>query len=303
MKVDSPSNTGQANPRLILRPGCFVFDTFERWWIADATRRGRAWVILLTFVGTMIWIGLGRLGYLPERMVLDKPLGYSIHMAFLLVLVSEIISLVLSLPRSVAESVGRQFEIFSLILLRQAFEEFSGQSEKAEWVFTLDSPVFHMIVDIGGAVVVFVLVTVYSRLQLHQRITSSEVEQTNFIGAKKLLATILLVVFGITAFMATRGYFGYGDPIPLFKTFYFTLIFTDVMIVLLAMRYSDDHAVVFRNAGFAACTLLIRIALSAPPIYNVMLGIISAGLLIALAASYRFSIQSHLQLKEASEHE
>ena len=85
--------------------------------------------------------------------------------------------------------------------------------------------------------------------------------------------------------------------IPLFKSFYVTLIFADVLVVLLALRYSVSHAVVFRNAGFAATALLIRIALSAPPFLNAAIGLVSVGLLIALASAYRFAITTQIARK------
>ena len=274
-----------------LRPGEAAFNAFEQAWETPTVRRLRAWLILATFVGTAAWIEAGRLGWLPEALTVDKPFGYSIHTAFTLVLITEGVSMVLSLSRSVAEAVGRQFEIFSLILLRQAFEEFSHRGDSVEWQFAFDAPVMHMIADIAGAVAVFAMVTVYTKLQLHRRITEGEDEQRSFVSAKKSVAMLLMAAFATQIIFATRGLLGFGEPLPLFKTFYVTLIFTDVLIVLLAMRYSAQHAVVFRNAGFAACTLLIRVALSAPPYVNAALGIVAAGLLIALAAAYRFAMK------------
>ena len=103
---------------------------------------------------------------------------------------------------------------------------------------------------------------------------------------------IILAAFIALAVTAGVGMLGHSNELPLFKSFYVTLIFADVLIVLLSMRYSVSHAVVFRNAGFAATALLIRVALSAPPFLNAAIGLTSAGLLIGLAAAYRFSIVS-----------
>lgn len=285
-----PEPRPEGEIRWFLRPANAVFDAFERVWDSDTARRSNAWIILLGFVGTGAWIGLSRLGVLPESLLLQKPFGYAIHTAFTLVLITEVVTLILSLSRSVAESVGKQFEIFSLILLRQAFEEFSHRGDSVEWVFAWDSPVTHMISDIAGAIAVFSLVTVYAKLQLHRPITSDPDEQRNFVAAKKGVALILLAAFVVLSVFAGLGYIGRSNPIPLFKSFYVTLIFADVLIVLLAMRYSASHAIVFRNAGFAASTLLLRVALSAPPFLNAGIGLASAGLLIALAAAYRHAI-------------
>lgn len=294
MTADRTHARAGASPRRLLRralsPGAAAFDLFERSWEADSTRRLRASAVLTAFVGTIAWIGVGRLGWLPEALLLNKPFAYSIHAAFTLVLISEVVELVLSLPRSVAASAGKQFGLFSLILLRQAFEEFSHRGDTAAWEYGWDTPVMHMIADIGGAVAVFALLAVYARLQLHRRITEDEDNQQSFVAAKKIVALMLLAAFVLVGGWSAWGHFGPGRELALFNTFYVVLIFTDVLVVLLAMRYSADHAVVFRNAGFAACTLLIRVALSAPPYINAALGVTAAGLLVALAATYRFAV-------------
>lgn len=284
------SAVGTSWVRWLLRPGAAAFDAFERGWETCSARRWRALIILVTFAGTLAWVGLGRLGWIPVALHLDKPFGYAIHTAFTLVLVSEVVALVLSLPRSVAESAGKQFELLSLILLRKAFEEFSHRGDSVEWRFDWDAPVMHMIVDIAGAVAVFALVAFYGRIQTHRPITDDYDDQRSFVAAKKTVAMLLLGAFVAVSGVSAVGAIGSGEPVPLFKTFYVVLIFSDVLIVLLAMRYSASHAVVFRNAGFAACTLLVRVALSAPPYINAALGVTAAMLLVALAAAYRYSI-------------
>lgn len=289
MTPDTTHSPSPALPRWFLRPGVHAFDRFEAMWNGAASRKFRAGLILMTFVGTLVLILLGRLGWLPDSMVIDKPFGYAIHSAFTLVLVSEVVALVLSLPRSVAESVGRQFELFSLILLRKAFEEFSHRGDGVEWSFHLNGPVMHMIVDIGGAIAVFALIVVYTRLQRHRPITAGEDDQQSFVAAKKGLAVVLLGAFAVIASLSVHRALTGAEPLPLFKTFYVVLVFSDILLVLLAMRYSASEAVVFRNAGFAGCALLLRVALSAPPYFNAGLGVVAAGLLIGVAATYLFA--------------
>ena len=289
-----------AELRWFLRPINSVFDSLERAWNAESMRRINALIILGAFIGTGVWIGLSKAQLIPAQWSLDKPFGYAIHAAFTFVLITEVVTLILSLARSVAESVGKQFEIFSLILLRQAFEEFSHRGDSLEWRFAWDSTVTHMMSDIAGAVAVFALVTVYTRLQLHRPITTDPDDQRSFVAAKKGVALLLLGAFVAITLVSSAGYLGFTEPIPLFKSFYVTLIFADVLIVLLAMRYSASHAVVFRNAGFAATALLIRVALSAPPFLNAAIGLVSAGLLIALASAYRYAIISSVTRKAQS---
>ena len=58
--------------------------------------------------------------------------------------------------------------------------------------------------------------------------------------------------------------------------FYTLLILTDILVVLISQCYQPSFFTVFRNSGFALSTLIIRIALAAPPFYNVLLGIAAA---------------------------
>jgi hypothetical protein len=44
--------------------------------------------------------------------------------------------------------------------------------------------------------------------------------------------------------------------------------------------------VVFRNSAFAVATILIRLTLSAPPFYNVMIGIVAASFSVGLTLAY-----------------
>ena len=64
------------------------------------------------------------------------------------------------------------------------------------------------------------------------------------------------------------------------------LIFADVLMVLISLRYSTTYHIVFRNSGFAVATVLIRLALIAPAPVNALLGIASALFALGLTVAY-----------------
>jgi hypothetical protein len=64
------------------------------------------------------------------------------------------------------------------------------------------------------------------------------------------------------------------------------LIFTDILVVLVSLRYSSEYRVVFRYSGFAAATVLIRLALTAPPYVNAALGFGAALFALGLTLAY-----------------
>ena len=118
----------------------------------------------------------------------------AIDASFTTLLIFEILSLIFVLPRSVADSVGKQFEILSIILLRDAFKQF-GEVYPS---LISDSPIDYlqllpMLVDALGALIIFVIIGFYMRYQQHARITKNAKDQVRFREFKKLVALLLLI--------------------------------------------------------------------------------------------------------------
>ncbi|MBU0909011.1 MAG: hypothetical protein KJ717_05535, partial [Proteobacteria bacterium] len=64
------------------------------------------------------------------------------------------------------------------------------------------------------------------------------------------------------------------------------LIFCDILLVLISQCFQPGFRAVFRNSGYALATLLIRLALTAPPFFNVMIGVVSAIFALFLTLVY-----------------
>ncbi len=73
-----------------------------------------------------------------------------------------------------------------------------------------------------------------------------------------------------------------------FASFYTILIFVDILIVLISLRYNYRYCTLFRNSGFALTTVVIRLALTAPPYVNVILG--SGAVLFAVGLTFAYNI-------------
>lgn len=264
-----------------------LFDGLEARWESESGRRSAANLLIFVFLATLVVIELKRQGVLPAFLANPVPSSHfaAVSLAFTFFLIIEIIGLVFALAQSVANAAGKQFEIFSLILLREAFKEFAYFGEPIVWT-EIREPVLHMLADAGGALVIFVLIGFYYRAQLHRPITADATEQTRFVTAKKAIALLLLAAF---LFIGINDLWRYvaGQPVyPFFKTFYTVLIFSDVLIVLISLRYTATYHVVFRNSGFALATVTLRIALAAPVYVNVLLGIAASGFILGLTYAY-----------------
>lgn len=174
----------------------WAFDRVEHAWESPRTRRVTGTGLVVLFIVALIAVEARRRGWLLEPLAehVSESHFAAISLVFTALLLVEVAELILALARSVAASVGAQFELFSLILLREAFKELGHLPEPVVWATSRES-IVPALADAGGALLVFAGVIVYTRLQRHRRITASEQEQGRFVQAKKLLPLGLLAAF------------------------------------------------------------------------------------------------------------
>ena len=272
---------------VLLRRVDSIFNSLEHFWEDNQTSRTTANVLIITFLGTLILIELRRQGWLPEKLenILPSNHYYAINVAFSMLLGIEILGLVFSLSNSVSDSIGKQFEILSLILLRHSFNEFIYFNEPLMWV-EASKPVLHILSNAGGGLLIFLMISVYYSLQHHRAITQSTVIKADFIASKKLLALLLLFIFSGIGIADAYLYLSNLPTFDFFAIFYTVLVFSDVLLVLVSLRYSSSYQIVFRNSGFAVATVVVRLALTAPPFINVLLGVGAMVFAIALTLAY-----------------
>ena len=216
---------------------------------------------------------------------------FSIEIVFTLLLIIELFGLIFVLARSVANSVGKQFELLSLIFLRDGFKEFSHFGTYLEWSLIKDSFTNMMIYGFG-AVIVFAVIGLNKSLQKHIKLTTTEEEQVQFIRLKKMLALMLLVAFLIVGFLDLKVLIETGSYLHSFHTFYTVLIFSDILIVLIALRFTFNYYKIFRYSAFVLATILIRVALSVEPVYDVIIGVTASLFILALTITYNYFLRN-----------
>ena len=277
---------------VLFRYSNWVFNLFEEWWEGPQARRWVAYVLIGGFLAALFLIELSRQGWLPPSLADSVSTNHfvAIDVAFTLFLIVELIGLVVGLATSVADTAGKQFEVFSLILLRRSFKELvEFEQEPIEWTFDVGrEAVQFVVVDATGALLIFLTLGAFYTLQRHQAITHTAAEQRHFVAQKKVVANILLLVLMGLGVYAVVSPLVAGETVPFFNTFYTVLIFSDVLIVLISLRYSATYHVVFRNSGFAAATVMIRLALAGPRYLGTALGVVAALFNLAVAATYNY---------------
>jgi hypothetical protein len=215
---------------------------------------------------------------------------FAVEIAFTVLLFTEVVSLIFGLTRSFSRSIGIQLEILCLILLRDTFKQFTSFSEPLEWDQVVNS-IQPMVADAIGALLIFLLISLYYRQIRSARIMDKENEQAEFIAIKKLIALGLIAVFAIVGLVDLYRLLVDLPLYPFFETFYTILVFTDVLMVLLSLRYSHQFAVIFRNFGFAIVTVFIRLTLIAPTLIGVMMGVGTALFALVIATAYNMALR------------
>ncbi len=264
-----------------------LYEFCEQHWEHKRTEHFIARALITVFLGALVLIELSRQGLLPARLTTLLPHNhfYAINVAFSMLLGLEVFGLVFSLAKSVSVSVGKQFEILSLILLRDSFEELIHFNEQLQWERST-ATVLHMLSDAGGGLAIFVLLGIYYKRQHHRAITCGKEAESDFIVSKKIVSLLLLLLFTVIGTTDGIRYLSGNLLENFFSQFYTILVFSDVLLVLIALRYSSNYPIVFRNSGFAFATVLIRLALTAPAYFNVLIGIGAA--LFAIGITYAY---------------
>lgn len=214
---------------------------------------------------------------------------FSIEIVFTLLLITELFSLIFILPKSVAKSVGKQFELLSLIFLRDGFKEFSHITN-FNWEH-LKEPFTFMMIYGFGAIAIFVILGFTYNLQKRVRLTNTEDDREQFIRLKKVLALLLLIAFAIVGFYDVKTLITTGVYKHSFTTFYTVLIFSDIVIVLIALRYTLNYYKIFRYSAFVLATILIRVALSTKPYYDVIIGVSASLFILVLTIAYNYFLK------------
>lgn len=274
-----------------LKPLTDCFDAFARIWEASVSQRRIAGFFFWVYLFALAFIQARRAGLLPAALAAITPTSHfaAIQMAFTLILAVEVLELIMSIPSSFSRSVGKQFEILALILLRDAFKQLSHLPEPVDISANL-TPLFHIACSAAGALIIFIALGFYFKIV--RRITYSGTapreSQSGYIMRKKLLAIVLLLIFAGTGMADLYQQMTVGTEHHFFETIYTVLIFADIALVLMSQQFMPSFHAVFRNSGFVVGTLLMRLSFSTSHPWNAVVSIISAAYVLGLTWAVNF---------------
>lgn len=225
---------------------------------------------------TLAQTGLVTNSYLAEQNIIS-----AITTPFTVILIYEVILLVISFKRPIIHSLLIQFEVISLIFLRDTFKVFSEYQNLVNGGFR---PLTEDIVL--TLIISFALFAVVRFMQwLMERDHSLCEQETHVVQkVKKLLTAFLLggllVLFVDYLAQFTPAeflvYVGDGFPLTDFFVGVFTMmIIADVLQFVLTFIEKQTYAQLFRIAAFLISAILIRSALTVPHPQDLILVVVS----------------------------
>ncbi|MDH4129392.1 MAG: hypothetical protein OEV44_11585 [Spirochaetota bacterium] len=233
---------------------------------------------------------------------------YSVYIAFTFILFYEVLAMIFMIPRSIGDSIGKQYEIMSLIILRSVFEHvgefqlFVHNVEKTEDMNNFISYISNwddfvdLIAGCLGSLILFFLIRHYYKLQRHNKIFKQQRDFEGFLAVKKIISLMLVAVFftlAISEITALCNAFNYGEIDKMvvshifFKEMFSIMIFIDILFVLITTRYMSDYHVVFRASGLTISTVVLRLSFSSSIVISVVMATLAV--LIGIGVSYVYN--------------
>ena len=265
----------------------------------EAEERIRKAAIVFAVVGFFVHIGFwaldstGRISITGEAAELvSSPLS-SLYTPFSILLVYEVYQLIRTIPDSFSSSVGKQYEIATLLVVRDILKRLSEVESSEGW--EISSDLGFLLVECAAFLALFYTSLTYFRIS-DKSTKSGDMsgDIAFFVEAKRLVANFMLIVFLLTAaysfftwIASVQDGGGSVSRVIFFLDFFTFLILADILILLVSYWFYTDFGNLARNTGFVLSTVIIRVAISSEGVSAMVLFTLSG--LLGLAILRMFS--------------
>ena len=265
----------------------------------EAEDRIRKAAIVSAVVGFFLHIGLwaldstGRISITGEASELvSSPLS-SLYTPFSILLVYEVYQLIRTIPDSFSSSVGKQYEIATLLVVRDILKRLSEVEGTEGW--EISSDLGFLLVECAAFLALFYTSLTYFRISDNSTKSDDMSEDIAvFVESKRLVANFMLIVFLLTAaysfftwIASVQDGGGSVSRVIFFLDFFTFLILADILILLGSYWFYTDFGNLARNTGFVLSTVIIRVAISSEGVSAMVLFTLSG--LLGLAILRMFS--------------
>ena len=208
----------------------------------------------------------------------------ALYTPFSIILAYEVYELIRAIPESFSNSIGKQFEVVTLLVVRDIFKNLAdlGGSDNV----TIDADVAFIALEALAFVVLFGTALYFrSQTSNSKTIPQEDASIQAFIQQKKNLACGLVLVYVLVALYSftnwSRGVIDGETGLSrtvFFSDFFTWLIVSDIIILLVSYKHITDFPQLARNTGFILSTVVIRVGIGIPGYTGATLFILSAAL-------------------------
>ena len=242
------------------------------------------------FVHIVVWalFETGNITITGEASELVKSPLSTLYTPFSILLVYEVYQLIRTIPDSFSSSVGKQYEIATLLVVRDVLKRLSEVQNSEGW--KISSDLGFLLVECAAFLVLLYTSLTYFRISSSSEKSEEMAENiVIFIEAKRGIANAMLLVFLVMAAYSFYTWVGSVQDgggsvsrVIFFLDFFTFLILADILILLISYWFYTDFGNLARNTGFVLSTVIIRVAISSEGVSSMILFTLSGLLGIAI---------------------
>ena len=229
--------------------------------------------------------------------LVSSPLS-ALYTPFSILLVYEVYQLIRTIPDSFSSSVGKQYEIATLLVVRDILKRLSEVESSEGW--EISSDLGFLLVECGAFLALFYTSLTYFRISNGADKSGDMSDDiVIFVEAKRVVAnTMLLVFLSVAAYSfwtwieSVQEGGGSVSRVIFFLDFFTFLILADILILLISYWFYTDFGNLARNTGFVLSTVIIRVAISSEGVSAMVLFTLSGLLGIAILRMFDPNIPS-----------
>ena len=232
--------------------------------------------------------------------LVDSPLD-ALYTPFSILLAYEVYQLIRAIPESFSTAVGKQFEIVTLLVVRDIFKRLSEIEFSGDWA--VDSELKLIVLECLTFITLFTTSLIYrANSHTESKVDFQDSELMNFVQNKQKIAVVLLATYLIVAMSSFSNWIvsvseGDGSVTReiFFLDFFTILILADILILLISYGYSTDFTNLARNTGFILSTVVLRVAIGATGVSSMVMfvlgGLVGIAVLIISLKADEFQVE------------
>ncbi|MGB1986216.1 MAG: hypothetical protein ACPIBN_07075 [Candidatus Poseidoniaceae archaeon] len=222
----------------------------------------------------------------------------ALYTPFSIILAYEVYELIRAIPESFSNSIGKQFEVVTLLVVRDIFKNLADVGG------TTDSSIDSDLSFIAMEAIVFIALFATALYFRSATTGTKDLNQQDdfvraFVTQKKHLACALAAVYVLVACYSFSSWsLGVLDGetsltrTVFFLDFFTWLIVSDIIILLVSYKHITDFPPLARNTGFILSTVIIRVGIGTPGYTGAALFMLSAALAACVLGLSQYSTLS-----------